>query len=206
MKNNEQNTEQIILEAAEAEFLEKGYSNAKMLSIARRAGVAHSMLHYYFRSKENLFKSILQRKTQELLPMFDEALASNCPIHEIIQKVREARDRYVFAKSPRMPYFLLTEILAKPENREMLIEVFDKSPMVQLQRFRERLNQEIAQGNLREIGFADFIFLLITFDASSLSAILLAKESGRLPEEVCDKLMETYREHNMQIILDALRL
>ena len=47
--------------------------------------------------------------------------------------------------------------------------------------------------------------LLITFDASSLSAILLAKESGRLPEEVCDKLMETYREHNMQIILDALR-
>ena len=175
MKNNEQNTEQIILEAAEAEFLEKGYSNAKMLSIARRAGVAHSMLHYYFRSKENLFKSILQRKTQELLPMFDEALASNCPIREIIQKVREARDRYVFAKSPRMPYFLLTEILAKPENREMLIEVFDKSPMVQLQRFRERLNQEIAQGNLREIGFADFIFLLINISKYVFSVYINSK-------------------------------
>ena len=46
MKTNEQNTEQVILEAAEAEFLEKGYDGAKMLSIARRAGVAHSMLHY----------------------------------------------------------------------------------------------------------------------------------------------------------------
>ena len=43
MKTNEQNTEQVILEAAEAEFLEKGYDGAKMLSIARRAGVAHSM-------------------------------------------------------------------------------------------------------------------------------------------------------------------
>ena len=48
MNNNEVSTEQIILEAAETEFLEKGYSNAKMLSIAKRAGVAHSMLHYTF--------------------------------------------------------------------------------------------------------------------------------------------------------------
>ena len=176
-----------------------------MLSIARRAGVAHSMLHYYFRSKENLFKSILQRKMQELLPMFDETLASNCPFNEIIRKVREVRDRYVFAKSPRLPYFLLTEILANPENREMLIEVLGKSPIEPIQRFRERLSKEIEQGNVRKIGFADFVFLLIAFDTSSLSAIILAKESGRLPEDVCDKLMEMYREHNMQIVLDALR-
>ena len=32
MKTNEQNTEQVILEAAEAEFLEKGYDGAKMLA------------------------------------------------------------------------------------------------------------------------------------------------------------------------------
>ena len=56
MKTNEQNTEQVILEAAEAEFLEKGYDGAKMLSIARRAGVAHSMLHYSLCSKACLKK------------------------------------------------------------------------------------------------------------------------------------------------------
>ena len=65
MKDREQNTEQIILEAAEAEFLEKGYSNAKMMAIAQRAGVAHSMLHYYFRSKENL---LLFPEQGELVP------------------------------------------------------------------------------------------------------------------------------------------
>ena len=70
MKTNEQNTEQVILEAAEAEFLEKGYDGAKMLSIARRAGVAHSMLHYYYRSKENLFQAVMLRKTREIVPLF----------------------------------------------------------------------------------------------------------------------------------------
>jgi len=52
MDNKELSTEQIILEAAEAEFLEKGYGNAKTVAIAKRAGVSHSMLHYYFRTKE----------------------------------------------------------------------------------------------------------------------------------------------------------
>ncbi|MDR2815973.1 MAG: TetR/AcrR family transcriptional regulator, partial [Proteiniphilum sp.] len=45
MANKELRSEQIILEAAEAEFLEKGYGNAKMMAIARRANVSHSMLH-----------------------------------------------------------------------------------------------------------------------------------------------------------------
>jgi AcrR family transcriptional regulator len=55
VNNNELNTEQIILEAAEAEFLEKGYDSAKTVAIAKRAGVSHSTLHYYFRTKNNCF-------------------------------------------------------------------------------------------------------------------------------------------------------
>ena len=47
-----------ILKAAEEEFMEKGYGNAKMMSIAARAGVSHSMLHYYYRSKGKLFQMI----------------------------------------------------------------------------------------------------------------------------------------------------
>ncbi|MDR2121215.1 MAG: TetR/AcrR family transcriptional regulator, partial [Tannerella sp.] len=50
MNGTELNTEQIILEAAEAEFFETGYAGAKTVSIARRAGISHSMLHYYFRT------------------------------------------------------------------------------------------------------------------------------------------------------------
>jgi AcrR family transcriptional regulator len=61
MKENK-NTEEIILEAAEAEFLEKGFDQARTVSIAQRAGVTHAMLHYYFRTKEQLFDKILDRK------------------------------------------------------------------------------------------------------------------------------------------------
>lgn len=56
--------EQAILEAAEREFLDKGFAGARTTSIAKAAGVTHAMLHYYFRTKEQLFERILDEKTR----------------------------------------------------------------------------------------------------------------------------------------------
>ena len=53
------NKEQAILEAAEREFIAKGFAGARTTSIAEAAGVTHAMLHYYFRTKEQLFERIL---------------------------------------------------------------------------------------------------------------------------------------------------
>ena len=103
MKTNEQNTEQVILEAAEAEFLEKGYDGAKMLSIARRAGVAHSMLHYYYRSKENLFQAVMLRKTREIVPLFRGIFEQGLSFEETLNRLREARDRYLLSQVSQMP-------------------------------------------------------------------------------------------------------
>lgn len=54
-------SEQLILEAAEQEFLTKGYDGARTISIAQKAGVTHAMLHYYYRTKRQLFECILAK-------------------------------------------------------------------------------------------------------------------------------------------------
>ena len=203
MKNSEQNTEQIILEAAEAEFLEKGYNGAKMLSIARRAGVAHSMLHYYYRSKENLFQAVVLRKTREIVPMFKGVFEEDLPFEETLNRMREARDRYIFSQSPQMPYFLLSEILLKPENRAMLLDLFDR--IESLQPVREMLDKEVKAGRIRPISVGNFIFMLLTFDTASLTAISACREKEGIETEVAERLIASYREHNMQLILEALK-
>ena len=203
MKYNEQNTEQIILEAAEAEFLEKGYNGAKMLSIARRAGVAHSMLHYYYRSKENLFQAVVLRKTDEIVPLFRGVFKQNLSFEEMLNRIREVRDRYIFSQSPQMPYFLLSEMLLKPENRGILLDLFNR--IGSIQQARERLEEEIKAGRIRPISFEDFIFLLLTFDAASLTAIVACQRKEGVHSEVVAKLLASYRTHNMQLILEALR-
>ena len=59
-------TETLILQAAEKEFFEKGYSGAKTTAIAEAAGVTHAMLHYYFRTKDKLFEKIVSDKIGNL--------------------------------------------------------------------------------------------------------------------------------------------
>ncbi|MGL1936383.1 MAG: TetR/AcrR family transcriptional regulator [Fibrobacterales bacterium] len=49
-----------ILEAAALEFCDHGIDGARMKSIAERAGVNKALLHYYFRSKEQLYIHILE--------------------------------------------------------------------------------------------------------------------------------------------------
>ena len=78
MKEETSNTEQSILKAAEKEFLKKGFSGSKTTEIAKEAGVTHAMLHYYFRTKENLFNKVFEEKAKQLADTFlsrvDESL------------------------------------------------------------------------------------------------------------------------------------
>src|SRR5438093_2646113 len=50
-----------ILAAAAVEFAERGYGGARVDRIARRAGVNKAMLYYHFKSKERLYRTLLQR-------------------------------------------------------------------------------------------------------------------------------------------------
>jgi len=63
--NNE--TEQKILDAATEVFLIKGHDGARMQEIADKAGINKALLHYYFRSKEKLFRTIFRLELISML-------------------------------------------------------------------------------------------------------------------------------------------
>lgn len=64
-----QETELALLRTARAEFEEKGYSGARMQEIADRAGMSKAALHYYFRSKDNLFQKVFDEALNEFIPV-----------------------------------------------------------------------------------------------------------------------------------------
>ncbi|MDR0865393.1 MAG: TetR/AcrR family transcriptional regulator, partial [Candidatus Symbiothrix sp.] len=76
------NTEQVILQAAEKLFIEKGYAGTRTTEIANVANVNHAMLHYYFRTKEKLFDQIFEQKASQLLGYFITAFNRECPFFE----------------------------------------------------------------------------------------------------------------------------
>ncbi len=52
--------EQKILKSALDTFLRYGFHGTKLQQIAVNANVSKSMIHYYFRSKERLYKRVLE--------------------------------------------------------------------------------------------------------------------------------------------------
>ena len=64
MKSPELNTEQKILDAAITIFIRYGFHGTTLQQIAKKAGVNKSAIHYYFRSKEKLYKKVLMEIIQ----------------------------------------------------------------------------------------------------------------------------------------------
>jgi TetR/AcrR family transcriptional regulator len=68
-----------LLDAAETVFAERGYGGATTAAIARRAGLPKANLHYYFRTKEAIYRAVLDRILQRWLAAFDPAAAGDDP-------------------------------------------------------------------------------------------------------------------------------
>lgn len=115
-----QSKEQQILAAAEQEFLTRGYDGARTTSIAQAAGVTHAMLHYYFRTKEQLFERIVDEKFKTMSDsMFAIMGDPSLPIVERIKGGIEAHFNFV-AQNPLLPRFVINEIISRPERYDVL--------------------------------------------------------------------------------------
>ena len=121
MDNQErQSKEQQILAAAEQEFLAKGYDGARTTSIAQAAGVTHAMLHYYFRTKEQLFERIVDEKFETMShSMFAIMGDPSLPIVERIKCGIAAHFDFI-AANPLLPRFIINEIISRPERYDVL--------------------------------------------------------------------------------------
>lgn len=59
MQIKKDNIRRIILDVARAEFLEKGFKDASMRTIAKKAGVGLSNIYNYFKNKDEIFCEVL---------------------------------------------------------------------------------------------------------------------------------------------------
>lgn len=70
----------VLLDAAEKLLLEEGYAAVTSRRVAERAGLKPQLVHYYFRTMEDLFLAVFRRMAEAGLTALTEALASPQPL------------------------------------------------------------------------------------------------------------------------------
>ncbi len=81
--------EALILAASEALFAEHGFKGTSVAMIAARAGLPKANLHYYFGSKQALYKAVLQRILQSWQESLDRLGAEDDPAQSLPRYIRE---------------------------------------------------------------------------------------------------------------------
>lgn len=204
--NTEQNTntESTILRCAEEVFLERGFAGAKTTEIAKRAGVNHAMLHYYFRTKKNLFNVVFQDKLALLATSFSDSFSQKIPFFDKIRNAVETHFDFVQA-NPRLLIFLYTEVVNDTDRKEIFVKNILPSAQVLLDELEKDIEEELSKGTIRDVKPVELLLNIValnitTFLVTPFIEVVVGKE------EDMKKLMQERRESNVEFILNGLRV
>lgn len=191
-----------ILRAAEEEFMEKGYGNAKMMAIAARAGVSHSMLHYYFRSKEKLFQMVFDEKAQLIVGILEGIHSKEFDLKEVIAQF--VRNQFnLLMDNDRFVWFIINELIHNEENMTKVIDIVKSKLSDYLLWFNDVLTKEIESGRIRSISGRSLIMNIISLNASSFLCIPVLKKLE--PEMNINEYLINRREENVEFIWNAIK-
>src|ERR1700686_4224317 len=70
----------VLLDAAEQLMLEEGYAAVTSRRLADRAGLKPQLVHYYFRTMDDLFLAVFRRRAEQGLKSQARALESPQPL------------------------------------------------------------------------------------------------------------------------------
>ena len=144
-----QSKEYLILEAAEQEFLKKGYDGARTTSIAKAAGVTHAMLHYYFRTKEQLFERIIDKKMEEIVPLMTHLFGNgSLPLVKRIEEAVSIHFDFVMA-NPDLPKFLINEVLPHKERCDLFRSKIE-NVLYLVDNLQREVNEAAASGEVEQ--------------------------------------------------------
>ena len=197
--------EKKILEAAEILFIEQGFEKTTTGQIAKIAGCNQALVHYYYRTKEQLFQKIFKEKVQIITQMFNVIVEQNTDFLQTLRLLIETQFKFI-AQNQQLPMFIFKEIVSNNENREWAIKTLFPHLLPFISAIEKMLNIEISKGAVRPITIQNLMMNIISLNISTFVALPLLKETlySDSSNEI-ENILNERCESNVQFILKALQ-
>ena len=201
----EQPLEEAILEVAEKLFLEKGFAMTSTTEIAKEVGCNQALVHYYFRTKDNLFNVIFEQKFKTFFQgVFEMRTMGNLSFQDKLRHIIETHFD-LLRKNPKMPALILNELSRRPDQIAVLREKLHSLPEKLFAELEKDLQVEIQQGNIRDISLMDILVSMLSLNIA-LFIIMPVAETILQINEIQKEFMITHRRsENVDFILKSLR-
>ena len=152
-----ENTQERILSVASDIFYKKGLAGARMQEIADQAGINKAMLHYYFKTKEQLFNKVFEAAFGTFVGRISVLLNSDKPLKT---KIDEYIDHTIdsLQDNPGITVFVIHELNCNPN---LLSELFAGKGNINFTIFRKQVMTEYNGTKNPEMFFSDMVAMCV---------------------------------------------
>jgi len=139
-----------IIQAAGEEFVANGYSGARMQAIADAVGINKALLHYYYKSKQELYEQILELQFSRLIDGMLSRLDSDADFDTWLKGII---NKYLqdIVSHPHFTRFLVWELSSKPKTVPGLFK-----KILQRKGYTGRHILDVISAKLNSIGRTDY--------------------------------------------------
>lgn len=195
--------EQLILEVARKQFVQKGYAATKMQNIAEEAQVNKALLHYYFRSKEKLYHEIIVKTLDKMIPRFAAAMSIE---GDFWTKVDNLVNTYVslLVTEPDIPFFIMSE-LSQEQDRFVNELRLRAHYFPAAQGFMMSMQEEMAAGRIKQFPPLHLLLNIMSMTVFPFIAKPVFCTIFNFEEEAFNSLMEERKTMIMNFLRAALK-
>lgn len=195
-----------ILKVAEELFVEKGYSATSTVEIASKAGCNQALVHYYFRTKSNLFNKILESKISFMVSAFDYIDNNELSFTENLTKTIEMHFD-ALTKDKKLPIFVLNEIKNNDNNNvlDIIREIFRNKISFLLDKLDAILQEEIKAKRIREISALDLVLTIVSLNIFVFLAYPIVDYVLSVNEKGVELIIQQRKKEIVNTILNSLR-
>lgn len=196
--------EERILACAEKLFLSKGYSLTSMTEIAREAGCTQALVHYYFRTKENLFSRIFEGKFRMFISCIVRKEDEGLPLKQLICE-RTSRLFDLMARNQRLPFMFLNEFVINPDQRLKLADNVVNVCTEATSRLEKMISEEVENGHIRRTSTMDITLNMFSLVVTFFVVLPYLEEIGLVKESDRDEFIAQRKKEILATMIRSLR-
>lgn len=195
-------TEMQILSAARQVFHRNGLAGARMQEIAEEAGLNQALLHYYFRSKENLFAAVFKEDLQRMLDRQSRELESGGELFDLIRRFVRGQIGFL-QEHPYLPQFIFQELKRCPSHVQDDMAGHRKKLLYA--GFRKKIQEAARRGVIRQIHPVDLITNLMALCSHPFLAKPMIMMNHGFSEADFDRFIEQRKTSVAEFVICSLR-
>ena len=197
--------ESLILKVAEELFMDKGFNGVSTTEIAQKVGCNQALIHYYYRTKANLFQKVFENKLRYLVSQFDITDENEEDFEERLSN-RISKHYEILKQNPKLPIFILNEINNNSETIHWLKEAFKNNIPSFILKFQKELDEEIENNKIREVNAMDLILNIISLNVFMFISLPIVEYVFYSQNESVDQFVENRKKEIIKNILNSIRL